>query len=87
MFTHFLLFPNLHEVVVDRFVVSKNHSFNFGPHGPKNYDKIEEIKEYLPLDIGHHFEVMFTDRLELFIPVTLIFLVVVWFFNDKIKAR
>ena len=74
--THFFIFPEMHEVVVDRIkpVLSK-------------------MKEYIniygeePLDIGHHFEVMFTDRLELFIPVTLIFLVVVWFFNDKIKAR
>ena len=74
--THFFIFPEMHEVVVDRIkpVLSK-------------------MKEYIniygeePLDIGHHFEVMFTDRLELFIPVTLRFLVVVWFFNDKIKAR
>jgi hypothetical protein len=30
---------------------------------------------------------LYIDRLELFIPIVIVFLVVVWFFNDKIKAR
>ena len=76
--THFLLFPNLHEVVVDRIEV-----WNAWISG----ETIKEIKDYVPLDLGSHFELMFTDRLDLFIPVTIIFLILVWFFNDKIKAR
>ena len=30
---------------------------------------------------------LYTEKLQLFIPVTIVFLIVVWFFNDKIKAR
>jgi len=30
---------------------------------------------------------LFTSELFLFIPITIIFLIVVWFFNDKIKAQ
>ena len=77
--THFFLFPKLHEVVVDRFVI-KSTSIRV-------HEEIKEVKEFLPLDLGSHFELMFTERLDLFIPVTIIFLVLVWFFNDKIKAR
>ena len=82
--THFFLFPNLHEVVVDRIIrtISPNSP---SPHTFSNY--VENISEMQPMSLGSHFEVMFTDRLELFIPVTIVFLIVVWFFNDKIKAQ
>ena len=33
------------------------------------------------------FNVLYFEKLQLFIPVTIVFLIVVWFFNDKIKAR
>ena len=38
-------------------------------------------------DFGYYFDLMFTERLELFIPVVIVFLIVIWFFNDKIKAQ
>ena len=38
-------------------------------------------------DIAEIADGLYSDRLELFIPVTIAFLIVVWFFNDKIKAR
>ena len=79
--THFFLFPNLHEVVVDNIVLENGRSY--GMSG----GYIKEIKEMQSMSLGSHFEVMFIDRLELFIPVTLVFLIVVWFFNDKIKAQ
>lgn len=86
--THFFLFPNLHEVVVDNIVVKvldgrRRWVSNDGAYS----EKIEEIKEMQSMELGSHFEVMFTDKLELFIPVTIVFLIVVWFFNDKIKAQ
>lgn len=91
VFTHFLLFPSLHKVVVDRiFTRHANHQHKisvFEREEATYREEINEITEMSPLDIGSHFELMFTDRLELFIPVTIIFLIVVWFFNDKIKAR
>jgi hypothetical protein len=82
--THFLLFPNLHEVVVDNLVVKTQQLMGWEM---KEVERIKEIKEMQPMELGSHFEVMFIDRLELFIPVTLVFLIVVWFFNDKIKAQ
>ena len=82
--THFFLFPNLHEVVVDNLVVK-----TYGLVGVvlEEVEGIEEIKEMQPMSLGSHFECMFTERLDLFIPVTIVFLIVVWFFNDKIKAQ
>tara|TARA_B110000238_G_C16025323_1_gene395036 strand:- start:362 stop:1030 length:669 start_codon:yes stop_codon:yes gene_type:complete len=38
-------------------------------------------------DFGYYFDLIFTERLELFIPVVIVFLIVIWFFNDKIKAQ
>ena len=80
--THFVLFPNLIEVVVDRIVVSDlTAKIEYGG------ERIQEIKEMQPMSLGSHFECMFTERLELFIPITIVFLIVIWFFNDKIKAQ
>ena len=36
---------------------------------------------------GRYLDEVFTDELSLFIPLTIVFLIVVWFFNDKIKAK
>ena len=38
-------------------------------------------------NLGSHFDDMFDERLELYIPITILFLLVIWFFNDKIKAK
>jgi hypothetical protein len=37
--------------------------------------------------VGQHINVIFTDELFLFIPAFIIISLMVWFFNDKIKAR
>jgi len=44
---------------------------------------INKTKETL----GYHFDVMFEEELRLFIVAILIVLLIIWFFNDKIKAR
>ena len=72
--THFFLFPIEIEVVT-------------GYYKDKTMINSQKITGSKSENLGLHFEVMFTDRLELFIPITIVFLVVVWFFNDKIKAR
>ena len=36
---------------------------------------------------GEHLNVIFTDELLLFIPAFILVSLLVWFFNDKIKAR
>tara|TARA_B100000767_G_C19685711_1_gene501666 strand:- start:209 stop:694 length:486 start_codon:yes stop_codon:yes gene_type:complete len=38
-------------------------------------------------EFSWHLEKIYIETIWLFIPVTIIFLIVVWFFNDKIKAR
>ena len=37
--------------------------------------------------LGEHLDVMFTDEIWLFIPTFILVSLLVWFFNDKIKAR
>ena len=83
--THFFLFPNLHNVVVDSIVLKRSPNSTAVGAGGGEY--VQNISEMQQMSLGTHFEVMFTDRLELFVPVTIVFLVVVWFFNDKIKAQ
>ena len=39
------------------------------------------------LDLAHHIEAMFSEKLILFVPAFILVSLVVWFFNDKIKAR
>tara|TARA_B110000238_G_C16007714_1_gene387427 strand:+ start:209 stop:601 length:393 start_codon:yes stop_codon:yes gene_type:complete len=36
---------------------------------------------------GYHIKKIFILELWVFLPVTIVFLIVVWFFNDKIKAQ
>ena len=38
-------------------------------------------------DFSFHLSNLYSLEIDLFIPVTIVFLVVVWFFNDKIKAK
>lgn len=91
--THFVIFP-LKTVVVKQVIIPKHLLEDNSSEAAQRlrYQLLEDgpymdIEETVNISIGGHFEVMFTDKLELFIPVTIVFLVVVWFFNDKIKAR
>ena len=80
--THYFLFPNQIEVIIDRIIISDlTARVEYGG------ERIQEIKEMQPMSIGSHFEFMFTERLDLFIPIIIVFLIVVWFFNDKIKVQ
>ena len=84
--THFFLFPNLHEVVVDQIALQYSYKPSWDSE-PLNNSVLRDISKTQPMDLGHHFDVMFIDRLDLYIPVTIVFLIVIWFFNDKIKAQ
>lgn len=49
-----------------------------------------EVKPYLhdqPLELKWHFENIFYQEVYLFIPIIIIYLIIIWFFNDRIKAR
>lgn len=50
-----------------------------------NYDYLEEPSD--DKDLAHHLDVIFTNEIWLFIPAFIIVSLLVWFFNDKIKAR
>ena len=52
-----------------------------------NIEKYKDYNKFNCDSIGDVMSNIFTDKLELFVPVTIVFLVVVWFFNDKIKAQ
>ena len=45
------------------------------------------LSEKYRASIGNHLDLMFTDEIWLFIPSFILVSLVVWFFNDKIKAR
>ena len=53
----------------------------FGGQVPKEYS--QRFKD----SVGDHIDVMFTDELLLFIPAFILVSLLVWVFNDKIKAR
>tara|TARA_B100001057_G_scaffold253394_1_gene253595 strand:+ start:158 stop:301 length:144 start_codon:yes stop_codon:yes gene_type:complete len=42
---------------------------------------------YTRKSLGYHFDVLFQERLELFILAFIILVLIIWFFNDKIKAQ
>ena len=70
---HYFWFPKTKEIVVNAI--------------PNEKYGLTKIEEEISETFGYHLDSVFNDRLELFIPVTIVFLVIVWFFNDKIKAR
>ena len=73
--THYLWFPETKKIIVNAFQNNRTR---------KGYTTVkEDIRE----TFGYHLDVIFSDRLELFFAIIIIFLVFVWFFNDKIKAQ
>ena len=73
--THYLWFPETKKIIVNAFQNNRTR---------KGYTTVkEDIRE----TFGYHLDVIFSDRLELFIAIIIIFLVFVWFFNDKIKVQ
>ena len=54
------------------------------------YNRSFRSRDYIPgskKSLGYHFENMFEYQLEIFIPVIILFIIFIWIFNDKIKAR
>ena len=51
------------------------------------YRTITEYDGPYYLDLSHHIEGMFSEKLILFVPAFILVSLVVWFINDKIKAR
>ena len=78
LLTHFFLYPARNP---------NKHHYRIGGEGP---DLIQRQLAVYYKGCGEfvwYLEKVYTDTVWLFIPVTIVFLIVVWFFNDKIKAR
>ena len=65
--------PTVHFMLYPKYRMIRNIDFR----------RNKEVK----LNFGEHLDLMFTEELELFIPCILIPLFLVWYFNDRIKAR
>ena len=69
---HYLLYPIMKQSILKR-RNSRSESHEYG--------------EKYRGSLGEHIDVIFTDELLLFIPAFILVSLLVWFFNDKIKAR
>ena len=81
---HYMFYP-----IMTRDVV-KGGGYTRSANGRINLRGAEVPKEYSQRykdSVGDHIDVMFTDELLLFIPAFILVSLIVWFFNDKIKAR
>ena len=76
---HYMFYPIMTRDVVKAGVLAKRFSDNM----PIPAEYSQKYKD----SIGEHLDVMFTDELLLFIPAIIFVSLVVWFFNNKIKAR
>ena len=69
---HYLLYP-----IMDQAILKRSNSSR----------ESHEYGEKYRASLGDHIDAIFTDELLLFIPAFILVSLVVWFFNDKIKAR
>ena len=86
LLTHWYLYPNSETYYppMPDFTFANNYAEQLEIQ--KIYDA--KVREWECTDcFTWHLENIYIDTIWLFIPVTIIFLIVVWFFNDKIKAR
>jgi hypothetical protein len=76
---HYLFYPKLtsHLIRVDEYTGRRRR----GRESVSIYS--EEYREL----IGEHIKVIFEEEIWLFIPSIILLVILVWFFNDKIKAR
>jgi hypothetical protein len=77
VFFHFLLYP----IMTKDLLKAGRTSLSIGGATPSEYSQAYKKS------FGEHLDLIFTGELWLFIPTTFLMLFVVWFFNDKIKAR
>ena len=64
------------------------HYFFYTEYAPVGGYKPPNYVQETYANFGYHLNDLFAEyTLWMFIPITILFLIVVWFFNDKIKAR
>ena len=73
VFLHYLLYPIMDQAILKRSQRGSREPHTFG--------------EKYRASVGDHIDAIFTDEVLLFIPALILVSLMVWFFNDKIKAR
>mgnify|MGYP000179696058 CR=1 FL=1 len=73
---HYLLYPITDQAIIKR-----------GAKLTRTIREADTLGEKYRASVGDHIDAIFTDKLLLFIPALILVSLVVWFFNDKIKAR
>ena len=79
-FTIYILSIPLVKVFIHFFIYKERGSKITNPSFPWRQTKFDE-------DLAYHIEITFKEELILFIPAFILVSLLVWFFNDKIKAR
>ena len=73
VFLHYLLYPIMDQAILKR--------------GKYRSGEQNTLGEKYRASVGDHIDAIFIDELLLFIPALILVSLMVWFFNDKIKAR
>ena len=79
---HYLLYP-----IIDQAIIKRGVKLTRRPRGNGFIREADTLGEKYRASVGDHIDAIFTDELLLFIPAFILVSLVVWFFNDKIKAR
>ena len=79
VFLHYLLYPIMDQAILKRGV------FRADTRNPGR--EPDTLGEKYRASVGDHIDAIFTDEVLLFIPALILVSLMVWFFNDKIKAR
>jgi hypothetical protein len=86
---HYLLYPIKTKRLTGKVPVPENGRFR-----TRTRSRFSNTYEEVTASFGEHIKssesgdlIIFTEQILLYIPAILFFLIIVWFFNDKIKAR
>tara|TARA_B110000114_G_C14852428_1_gene301284 strand:+ start:45 stop:521 length:477 start_codon:yes stop_codon:yes gene_type:complete len=82
VFLHYLLYP-----IMDQAILKRGVKLIRQPHRNAFSKEPDTLGEKYRASVGDHIDAIFTDELLLFIPALILVSLMVWFFNDKIKAR
>ena len=89
-FTMFLISVPAIKVLIHYFFypIMKKDVLKYGNLALRREDRTyNEYSQAYKDSIGEHIDVIFTEELMLFMPAFVFMCLMVWFFNDKIKAR
>ena len=85
-FTIYILSIPVIKVLIHFFIYTKRVNTSYIANPFLNKGKDIKLKGF-DADLAHHIDITFKEELILFIPAFILVSLLVWFFNDKIKAR